>query len=72
MLNNSIIIISGESKFIENVNFLLNNINENFIIINCFNIFKNEKRISKIVEEYENILTTQGIEKIKKTITCII
>ena len=71
-LNNSIIIISGENRFIENVNSLLKNINENFIIINCFNIFKNEKRISKIVEEYENILTTQGIEKIKKTITCII
>ena len=71
-LNNSTIIISGENKFIENVNSLLKNINENFIIINCFNIFKNEKRISKIVEEYENILTTQGIEKIKKSITCII
>ena len=71
-LNNSIIIISGENRFIENVNSLLKNINENFIIINCFNIFKNEKRISKIVEEYENILTTQGIEKIKKSITCII
>ena len=71
-LNKSIIIISGENKFIENVNSLLKNINENFIIINCFNIFKNEKRISEIVEEYENILTTQGIEKIKKTITCII
>lgn len=71
-LNNFIIIVSGENKFIENVNTLLNNIKENFIIINCFNIFKNEKRISKIVDEYENILTTQGIEKIKKSITCII
>lgn len=71
-LKNSIIIIAGENKFIEKVNSLLKNINENFILINCFNIFKNEKRISEIMQEYNNILTTQGIEKIKKTITCII
>ena len=72
ILKNSIIIIAGENKFIEKVNSLLKNINENFILINCFNIFKNEKRISEIMQEYNNILTTQGIEKIKKTITCII
>ena len=71
-MKNSIIIIAGENKFIEKVNSLLKNINENFILINCFNIFKNEKRISEIMQEYNNILTTQGIEKIKKTITCII
>ena len=71
-LSNSIIIVSGENKFIENVNLLLNNMNEYFIIINCFNVFKNEKRISRIVQEYEKILTTQGIEKIKNKATCII
>lgn len=71
-LDNSIIIVSGENKFIEKVDCLLNNINEKFIIINCFNIFKNEKRISEIIGEYEKILTTQGVEKIKNSITCII
>ena len=43
-----------------------------FILINCLNIFKNEKRISEIIQAYNNILRTQGIEKIKKKITCII
>lgn len=71
-LNKSIVIVAGENKFIEKVNYLLKNINEDFLTINCYNIFRNEKRISQIVEEYENILTTQGIEKMKKTITCII
>lgn len=69
-LENKILIVLGENKFIEKVNFLLDKFEENFLILNCYNIFKNEKKIRKIIEEYEKILTTQGIEKIKKTIPC--
>lgn len=64
------IIVFGDNKFINNVNMILDNINEEFEIINCFSILKSEKSINNIIEEYEKILTTEGIEEIKKVITC--
>ncbi len=69
-LNGSIIIVNGENKFINNVNMILENLKENFTIVNCFSIFKNETNIQEILNEYSKILTTQGIEEIKKVITC--
>ena len=60
----------GNNKFINNVNMILDNIEEDFNIINCFSILKSEKSIHEIIEEYKKILTTEGIEEIKKVITC--
>lgn len=69
-LEGKIIIVFGENKFINNVNMILDNIKENFSVINCFSILKSEKSIQEIIGEYKKILTTEGIEEIKKVITC--
>lgn len=69
-LKGKTIIVFGDNRFINNVNMILDNIKEEFEIINCFSIFKNEKSINEIIEEYKKILTTEGIEEIKKVITC--
>ncbi|MGN1298605.1 MAG: hypothetical protein ACI4UE_01295 [Candidatus Scatovivens sp.] len=69
-LEDKIIIVCGDNKFIRNVNMILENFDENFELINCFSIFKNEKKIQEIIKDYSKVLTTQGIEEIKKIITC--
>lgn len=69
-LKGKTIIVFGNNKFINNVNMILDNIEEDFNIINCFSILKSEKSIHEIIEEYKKILTTEGIEEIKKVITC--
>lgn len=69
-LKGKTIIVFGDNKFVNNVNMILDNINEEFEIINCFSILKSEKSIQEIIEEYKKILTTEGIEEIKKVITC--
>ena len=65
-----IVIVYGSDRFINNVNMLLDNIEEDFAVINCFSIFKSEKGIQEVIEEYKKILTTEGIEEIKKVIKC--
>lgn len=69
-LKGKTIIVFGDNRFINNVNMILDNINEEFKVINCFSILKSEKSINNIIEEYKKILTTEGIEEIKKVITC--
>lgn len=69
-LKGKTIIVFGDNKFVNNVNMILDNINEEFEIINCFSILKSEKSIQEIIEEHKKILTTEGIEEIKKVITC--
>lgn len=69
-LKGKTIVVFGNNRFINNVNMILDNIEEEFNIINCFSILKSEKSIQEIIEEYKKILTTEGIEEIKKVITC--
>lgn len=69
-LKGKTIIVFGDNRFINNVNMILDNINEEFEIINCFSILKSEKSIQEIIAEYKKILTTEGIEEIKKVIAC--
>ena len=69
-LEGKIIIVYGDNKFVNNVNMILDNMNEKFSIINCFSILKTSKSIQQLLEEYSKILTTEGIEEIKKVITC--
>ena len=69
-LKGKTIVVFGNNRYINNVNMILDNIEEEFNIINCFSILKSEKTIQEIIEEYKRILTTEGVEEIKKVITC--
>ncbi len=68
-LKNKKIIVCGEKKYIDNVNILLDEIDEEFRVINCYSILKNDKKIYDILKEYNSILTTQGVERIKGTVS---
>ena len=61
--------IMGDDKFIKNINLQLENRCEDFVIMNCFEIFQAEKNIDEIIENHEKLINTKGENDIEKIFT---
>ena len=68
-IENKYIIIMGDDKFIKNINLQLENRCEDFVIMNCFEIFQAEKNIDEIIENHEKLINTKGENDIEKIFT---
>lgn len=64
--NTNIIIVAGKSDFINHINRLILNFHTNFTLVNCYNIKDIDKNIGNVIEEYDKVLYTSGIEEIKE------
>ena len=68
-LEEKFVIVMGSDKFIERINIELENREENFIIINCFEVFQAEKIIEEIINNHEKLLNSKGENDIEKIFT---
>lgn len=64
--NTNIIIVAGKSDFINHINRLILNFHTNFTLVNCYNIKALDKNMGNVIEEYDKVLYTSGIEEIKE------
>lgn len=68
-LEDKYIIVMGSDTFIKNVNLQLENRSEEFVIINCFEVFQAEKIIEEIIEKHEKLINSKGENYIEKIFT---
>ena len=68
-LDKKYIIVMGSNDFIRRINAKLKDRNENFIIINCFEVFQAEKVIDDIIESHEKLVNSKGENDIDKIFT---
>ena len=61
-----IVFIKGKEDYIKNMNKNIKNLikNEKTEIINCYDINEIQEDIKNIIKNYDNILSTSGIEKL--------
>ena len=64
-----IIIVGGKMDFINHINRLVLNFHTNFTLVNCYNVNDLENNIKCVMEEYEKILYTSGVEEIGEVFT---
>ena len=68
-LEDKYIIVMGSNEFIEKTNIKLKNREENFKIINCFEVFQAEKIIDEIIENHKKLINSKGENDIEKIFT---
>lgn len=68
-LKDKYVIVMGSDNFIEKINKELNTKEENFIIINCFEIFQAEKNINEIIDAHEIMINSKGEINVKEKFT---
>ena len=68
-LEDKYIIVMGSNDFIKRTNIELENREESFVIINCFEVFQAEKVIDDIVENHEKLINSKGENEIDKIFT---
>ena len=68
-LEDKYIIVMGSDTFIKKVNLQLEDRDESFIIINCFEVFQAEKNIEDIIEGHQKLINSKGENEIEKIFT---
>lgn len=68
-LENKYILVMGSNGFIERVNQNLENKNDDFTVINCFEIYQAEKNIDEIIEKHSKLVNSSGEMDIDKIFT---
>lgn len=68
-LNDKYIIVMGSDDFIKRMNTELEGREENFTIINCFEVFQAEKTIDEIISNHEKMINSKGENDINKIFT---
>ena len=68
-LEDKYIIVMGSDEFIKKVNENLNEREESFTIMNCFEVFQAEKIIDEIILEHEKLVNSKGENDIDKIFT---
>lgn len=68
-LENKYVIVMGSDGFIKQINSQLEIRSENFVIMNCFEVFQAEKNIDEIIENHEKLINSKGENDIEKIFT---
>lgn len=69
-LKNKIVLVMGSNEFTRNINSILEDIIEDeFIIINCFEFMQSEQNINDILDSHEKIVNSSGENEIEKVFT---
>lgn len=68
-LKDKYVVVMGNDDYIKRINLELERREENFTIINCFEVFQAEKIIDEIVNNHEKMINSKGENDIDKIFT---
>jgi len=68
-LENTVVLVMGKNKFIEDVNIKLDSREESFTIVNCFEFMQSSEMIDGILNMHEKIINSRGENEIEEIFT---